>query len=298
MDMTWVGMPLPMAQYFNGRSLWSGTLTLLFYFFSGLCCHCLTISSFQRCSPLETQRSWPCHINLIVLLSPLDEQISPRQCHSDPLLPRSRNLPGADRSHNQRARPRAAREGRPSATLPHLHLQVRGTHHLDELHVRLGREGARVAFQSRSVALEIDILFQIVNEDNRVGVAHRDQRYLPFLTVASVHLFQYAVVFRVGSEGGWDGRTVEDGFTHVDSDGAIRVHCGDDEASEGVDSVGLSICTQVLQKLGKAPNTITAHFRFRSIAIVDSHGKVIVSLFWSLERENYTISTNTKVTIA
>ena len=75
-----------------------------------------------------------------------------------------------------------------------------------------------------------------------MGVSHGYQRYLPFLPVAGVCLFQYAVVFRVGREGGGNGGTVEDGFAHVDGDGVVRVHYGDDGTGKCVDSIRFSCC--------------------------------------------------------
>ncbi len=45
-------------------------------------------------------------------------------------------------------------------------------------------------------------------------------------------------MFRIGGEGGGDGGSVEYGFAHVDCDGAVGVHYGDDESGEGVDVVG------------------------------------------------------------
>ena len=45
-------------------------------------------------------------------------------------------------------------------------------------------------------------------------------------------------MFRVGGEGAWNGGPVENGLAHVDGDGAIGVHYGDNETGEGVDVVG------------------------------------------------------------
>jgi len=111
-------------------------------------------------------------------------------------------------------------------------------------------------------------------------------------------LFEDAVVFRVGSEGGGYAGAVEDGLTHVDSDGVVRVHYGDDGTSEGVDSVRFGIFTQILQKSSETTNSIAAHFEFRSVTVVDSHGEVEISLFWSFESKYDSISTNAKVAIA
>ena len=41
----------------------------------------------------------------------------------------------------------------------------------------------------------------------------------------------------------------------------------------------LTVFTQILQKLSKATDAIAAHFRFRSIAVVDSHREVVFPLY-------------------
>ena len=51
-------------------------------------------------------------------------------------------------------------------------------------------------------------------------------------------------MFRVGWKGGGYRGAVEDGFAHVDSDGIVGVHDGDNGASESVDSVGFG-CIKV-----------------------------------------------------
>mmetsp|Transcript_19116 Transcript_19116/g.32845 ORF Transcript_19116/g.32845 Transcript_19116/m.32845 type:complete len:316 (-) Transcript_19116:150-1097(-) len=256
--------------------------------------------SFQRSISLETKRRRSTHVNLIILLSPLNEQISPRKCHPHTLLSRSWDLPRSNRRHDQRTRPGPACQRRPSTTFPNLHLQMRRTHHLHKFYIRLGREDASVSLQRRSITLEIDIVFQIVHEDDGMGISHGDHGDFPFLAVAGVGLFEDGVVFGVGWEGGGDGGSVEDGFAHVDGDCFVRVHYRDDGAGEGVDTVGFGVFSQILQKLSKATDAISTHFWFGSIAIVDSHGEVIFVLltFGCLESEDDSISTDAKVAVA
>lgn len=79
----------------------------------------------------------PCHVDLIVGLTPLNEQVATGQRHRA----RTLGLAGEHGGDGERARAGAARQRGSRATLPHLHLQVRGREHLHELRVGLRREG-------------------------------------------------------------------------------------------------------------------------------------------------------------
>mmetsp|Transcript_21310 Transcript_21310/g.62025 ORF Transcript_21310/g.62025 Transcript_21310/m.62025 type:complete len:239 (-) Transcript_21310:609-1325(-) len=208
-----------------------------------LVCPNVPLSLFQQCASLEAQCRRTCHVNPVVGFPPFDEQIStgqshPRaQCMSAVLLAhRPRDLSGTNGRHHEGASTGAAREGRSCATFPHLHFEVRRTEDLYEFHIGLGGKG-RAAFQRGTVRFKINVLLQILHKNNGVRVAHGYSADLPLLSIAFQGLFHRAVRIGIGFQCGGYGRSIEDGFSHVDRDCAVVVHYRDYGTREGVDTV-------------------------------------------------------------
>lgn len=61
-------------------------------------------------------------------------------------------------------------------------------------------------------------------------------------------------MFRIGFECGGYGGSVEDGFAHVDGDGSVGIHDGDDGSGESVDTVGFGCCIRGDNRLEKEYN--------------------------------------------
>mmetsp|Transcript_19867 Transcript_19867/g.41881 ORF Transcript_19867/g.41881 Transcript_19867/m.41881 type:complete len:295 (-) Transcript_19867:362-1246(-) len=237
------------------------------------------------------------HENLVVrALVPFDEQITPGECHAD--LVARRNFSGLDGGNHQGTRTGTTCQGGAGTSFPDLHFQVCVRHNLYELDVGLGGEGFDAGFEGRAVRFEIDVVFQIVDKDNAVGIPHADGADLPVLSVAFEVLLHHGdTVLKVGSQCCGNIRSLQDGFPHVYRDRSVVVHDRNDATGEGVDLVGFGIGSEILQKLREAPDAVPAHFWFASVRVVDSHGKIVVVRGW-FEGENNTVSADAKVSVA
>ena len=71
-------------------------------------------------------------------------------------------------------------------------------HDLHEFHICLGGEGTSVTLECGTIALEVNVFFQIIDEYDSMRIPHRNHADFPLLSVACMDLFQYAVALGVG----------------------------------------------------------------------------------------------------
>ena len=180
---------------------------------------------------------------------------------------------GQRRSDAGRARTRAARKGFARAAFPDAHFDMPP---VDDFHeFRVGPAGKKGMMLKKRPKLGQIQPINTLGEDNGVGIAHRNRRYLPY---AASHL-QGAVDERLAFAAHGDVAGGETGLAHIHGNGfhlaAFRMETEKADARQRLDAYAfLAGQAVVVDVLAHAADAVAAHFRFAAVAVEHAHPDV------------------------
>src|SRR5690349_13613517 len=190
------------------------------------------------------------------------------------------------RGHGHRAGAGAARPGLPRSTLMDPHLHVVGTPAYDEFDVDAVRES--ICGRPGRLVAQVPRLVQVVDEGDRVRIAHVDVDRGPLVTVGLDHD---------------SGRTGQRRLAHVDGERAVVVLGDLLDTGAGADADGLVVDQPgVREVLHEDADAVPAHFRDRTVRIPVVHEPVAtvldVRLLVALDHPQYAVGAEAGVAVA